>query len=306
MNQNNLFAYMASVVSQLKEERRMGTAHVYQSTLRRVMEFEGEETLDFKDLTPAWLKSFQDHLLDSRLQWNTVSTYMRMLRAIYFRAVDDGVAPYRSRLFKGVYTGTKVTVKRAVGEETFRRLSAPVDDESLESARCLFLLLFMLRGIPFVDIAYMRRCDMHGNVIAYCRRKTGAWLTVRVEPEAMELIRRLKNPDESSPYLFPFISRPGNNEYRQYQNALRHFNYCLGRLARDMSGVEGLSSYSARHSWATIANFRSYQQELISNAMGHSSVKVTETYFKKHSDKQIQEMNRGILSYVFDGYNAWN
>lgn len=95
----------------------MGTAHVYQSTLRRVMEFEGEETLDFKDLTPAWLKSFQDHLLDSRLQWNTVSTYMRMLRAIYFRAVDDGVAPYRSRLFKGVYTGTKVTVKRAVGEE---------------------------------------------------------------------------------------------------------------------------------------------------------------------------------------------
>ena len=73
-----------------------------------------------------------------------------------------------------------------------------------------------------------------------------------------------------------------------------------------MSGVEGLSSYSARHSWATIANFRSYQQEVISNAMGHSSVKVTETYFKKHSDKQIQEMNRGILSYVFDGYNAWN
>ena len=96
-------------------------------------------------------------------------------------------------------------MKRAVGEETFRRLSAPVDDESLESARCLFLLLFMLRGIPFVDIAYMRRCDMHGNVIAYRRRKTGAWLTVRVEPEAMELIRRLKNPDESSPYLLSLI-----------------------------------------------------------------------------------------------------
>lgn len=172
MNQNNLFAYMASVVSQLKEERRMGTAHVYQSTLRRVMEFEGEETLDFKDLTPAWLKSFQDHLLDSRLQWNTVSTYMRMLRAIYFRAVDDGVAPYRSRLFKGVYTGTKVTVKRAVGEETFAGSALPSMMNPGVGA-LPFLLLFMLRGIPFVDIAYMRRCDMHGNVIAYRRRKTG-------------------------------------------------------------------------------------------------------------------------------------
>lgn len=295
MNQNNLFAYMASVVSQLKEERRMGTAHVYQSTLRRVMEFEGEETLDFKDLTPAWLKSFQDHLLDSRLQWNTVSTYMRMLRAIYFRAVDDGVAPYRSRLFKGVYTGTKVTVKRAVGEETFRRLSAPVDDESLESARCLFLLLFMLRGIPFVDIAYMRRCDMHGNVIAYRRRKTGAWLTVRVEPEAMELIRRLKNPDESSPYLFPFISRPGNNEYRQYQNALRHFNYCLGRLARDMSGVEGLSSYSARHSWATAARNHDVPIAVISAGMGHSSERTTLIYLDSLDNAVIDNANEKIL-----------
>ena len=244
------------------------------------MEFEGEETLDFKDLTPAWLKSFQDHLLDSRLQWNTVSTYMRMLRAIYFRAVDDGVAPYRSRLFKGVYTGTKVTVKRAVGEETFRRLSAPVDDESLESARCLSCCCscFAASRLWTSPICAVATCMAMSLPIAAARR--GAWLTVRVEPEAMELIRRLKNPDESSPYLFPFISRPGNNEYRQYQNALRHFNYCLGRLARDMSGVEGLSSYSARHSWATIANFRSYQQELISNAMGHSSVKVTETYFK--------------------------
>ena len=154
MNQNNLFAYMASVVSQLKEERRMGTAHVYQSTLRRVMEFEGEETLDFKDLTPAWLKSFQDHLLDSRLQWNTVSTYMRMLRAIYFRAVDDGVAPYRSRLFKGVYTGTKVTVKRAVGEETFRRLSAPVDASRLWTSPICAVATCMAMSLP---IAAARR-----------------------------------------------------------------------------------------------------------------------------------------------------
>lgn len=302
MNQNNLFAYMASVVLQLKRERRMGTAHVYRSTLRRMMEFEGKEVLDFKELTPAWLKSFQDYLLSRQLQWNTVSTYMRMLRAIYFRAVDDGCALYQSRLFKGVYTGTKVTVKRAVDEDVFRKLTTPVGNGPLESARCLFLLLFMLRGIPFVDIAYLRRCDMHGNTIVYRRRKTGAWLTVHVEPEAMELILRLKSADESSPYLFPFIRCPGGDEYKQYQNALRRFNYCLRKLAREMNGVNGLSSYTARHSWATIANFRSYRQELISNAMGHSSVKVTETYFKKHSDKQIQEMNRGILSYVFTPY----
>ena len=146
-----------------------------------------------------------------------------MLRATYFRAVDEGMAPYQPRLFKGVYTGTKVTVKRAVDEDVFRRLDTPVADESLESARLLFLLLFMLRGMPFVDIAYLRHCDLHDNVIVYRRKKTGAWLTVRVEAKAMEIIRSLRNADGASPYLFPLIHHPGKDEYRQYQNALRGF-----------------------------------------------------------------------------------
>ena len=247
-----------------------------------------------------WLKAFKEYLLERQLHWNTISTYMRMLRATYFRAVDDGLAPYQPRLFKGVYTGTKVTVKRAVDEDVFRQLNAPVADESLEFTRLLFLLLFMLRGMPFVDIAFLRNCDLRGNVIVYRRKKTGAWLTVRVEAEAMEIIRNLRNTDKSSPYLFPLIHHPGKDEYRQYQNALRSFNYHLKRLGERIKGVAGLTSYTARHSWATIANYRNYQQELISNAMGHSSVKVTETYFKRHSDDKIWDMNKEIVSYIFD------
>ena len=163
----------------------------------------------------------------------------------------------------------------------------------------LFLLLFMLRGIPFVDIAFLRRCDLEGDILTYRRRKTGAWLTVRIEPEARKLIQALQNTDAESPYLFPFIRYPGTDEYRQYQHALRIFNWNLKRLSGLMGQKVALSSYSARHSWATLANFCDYQQELISNAMGHSSVKVTETYFQRHSDDRIHAMNRGILSRVF-------
>lgn len=299
MDKKNLSAYMAMTVFRLKEEHRMGTAHVYQSTLNRVRDFLEQKPASFEEVTPMWLKTFQEYLLSRQLHWNTVSTYMRMLRATYFRAVDDGLAPYRPRLFKGVYTGTKVTVKRAVDEDVFRKLSTPVADERLEPTRLLFLLLFMLRGMPFVDVAYLRHCDFHNNVIVYRRKKTGAWLTVRVEGKALEIIRRLRNSDENSPYLFPLIHNPGKDEYRQYQNALRGFNYRLKKLKEYINGVTGLTSYTARHSWATIANYRDYQPELISNAMGHSSVKVTETYFKKHTDEGINEMNRGIISYVF-------
>lgn len=299
MDKTNFLAYMGTVVSNLEGERRHGTAHVYRSVLRCVMEFEGRDVFNFNELTSLWLKDFQEYLLERQLRWNTISTYMRMLRAVYSRAVDDSLAPWQPRLFKGVYTGTKVTVKRALDRGTFRKLKAPGElPPKLERTRLLFILLFMLRGIPFVDIAYMRRCDLKGNTLTYRRRKMGAWLTVRVEPEAMAIIRCLENHDTSSPYLFSFIKRPGHNEYRQYRNALRKFNYCLKELSFYM-GIEGLSSYSARHSWATIANYRDYQPELISNAMGHSSVKVTETYFMKHTDERINEMNRGIISYIF-------
>lgn len=225
---------------------------------------------------------------------------MRMLRAVYFRAVDEGLAPARFRLFHGVYTGTRVTVKRAIDAGLLRRLQKPLPEHTgLEKARKLFLLLFMLRGIPFVDIAYLRRCDLEGDILTYRRRKTGAWLTVRIEPEARKLIRALQSTDEESPYLFSFIRHPGTGEYRQYQHALRKFNRHLKKLSGLLGQKIALSSYSARHSWATLANFCDYQQELISNAMGHSSVKVTETYFQRHTDDRIHAMNRGVLSYVF-------
>lgn len=284
----------------------MGTAHVYRSTLRRIVDFTGGRPLPFGAVTPLWLKNFQNYLLGRQLHWNSISTYMRMLRAVYFRAVDAGLAPYRPRLFKGVYTGTRVTVKRAIDEQMLRRLnvSPPGAGRGLERARMLFLLLFMLRGIPFVDIAYLRKCDLQGDVLVYRRRKTGAWITVKVEPEAMRLIERLKARNSDAGYLFPFINKTGAAAYRQYQSALRTFNGRLKRLGAVVGLSESLSSYCARHSWATIANYHDYQQELISNAMGHSSVRVTETYFKRHTDERIGRMNQEILSQVFHGATA--
>ncbi len=300
--EKNLADYMSALVNQLEKEGRPGTAHVYRSTLRRIQDFMGGRALPFEAITPQWLKTFQNYLLERGLQWNSISTYMRMLRAVYFRAVDAGLAPYYPRLFKVVYTGTRVTVKRAVDEQVLRSLSelhCPEAGQETERARLLFLLLFMLRGIPFVDIAYLRKCDLRDGVIKYRRRKTGTSITVKVEPQAMQLIERLRNRKADAVYLFPILSKTGAEAYRQYQSALRRFNASLKKLAV-LAGVAcPLSSYAARHSWATIANYNNYSQELICNAMGHSSVKVTETYFKPYTDDRIGQMNQEIISKVF-------
>lgn len=300
MKNQLLTDYMQSLILQLRAENRHGTARTYQSTLNRILAFVGDFPLHFHQVTPAWLKSFQDHLLARHLAWNTVSTYLRMLRATYSRAVDDGHAPLRPRLFKGVYTGTRSNAKRAVDEEVIRHMgTTPCDDPLLDDTAQLFLLMFLLRGIPFADLVFLRPCDLRGDVLTYRRRKTGTWMSVRVEPEAMAIIRHFRTKDPSAAYLFPFIRQPGEDEYRQYQNALRSFNYRLGKLSQALGGGVRLTTYSARHSWATIANFHHFHQELISNAMGHSSVKVTETYFKAYADEGIDRMNREIIRIVF-------
>ncbi len=303
MSKNTDFiGYMTALVGQLEQEGRHGTAHVYRSALRRLRSYCGGQLFTFSDLTPAWLAGYQNHLLGCRLCWNTVSTYLRMLRAVYQRGVDQGLAVCRPRLFHGVYTGSRPGRKRALDESSLRRLGSTVQsDPRLEETRRLFLLLFALRGIPFVDMAYLRPCDLQADVLTYRRRKTGTCLRVRLEPWAATLLDRCRSTEPDAPYLFPFVRQQGLSGYREYQRSLRLFNRRLRLLAARCGLPEGLSSYSARHSWATLANNRNFQHELIRDAMGHSSVKVTETYFKQHTDERIDGMNRELLAAVWGG-----
>ena len=302
MNVQQLINYMEQVVAVLHSEGRDGSAHVYRGALRRLRHFAVTASCTGSVVSPRFLKQFEGYLLQRQLSWNSVSTYLRMVRAAYNRAVDDGLAPYVPRLFRRVYTGVRSSVRRSLPAGVLGRFlkdGQPLPPV-LERARACFALLFMLRGMPFVDLAFLRRCDLRGHWLTYRRRKTGTRITVRVEPEAMTLVRRYAATGGSSPYLFPFIGRPGHDEYGQYRRALRGLNRQLGALCRfwRLPSAVRVSTYAARHSWASIANFRHYDPELISNAMGHSSVKVTETYFKAFPDTRVARMNRSVIRYV--------
>ena len=115
---------------------------------------------------------------------------------------------------------------------------------------------------------------------------------------AVSKARTGRSAEPGARYLFPFVRREGACGYRDYQNSLRRFNHLLRLLAGRYGLPDGLSSYSARHSWATLANNKNFQHELIRDAMGHSSVKVTETYFRHHTDEQIDGMNRELLTAI--------
>lgn len=301
----DLISFMKKVAVGLRCSGQLGTAHIYRSTLNAVLLFQGAERLTFREVTPVWLKRFEVSLRARGCSWNTVSTYLRTLRAVYNRVVDRRKAPYVPHLFRSVYTGTRADRQRALDVDDLRKVFAPLPPSfaaapALRRAREWFLLMFLLRGLPFVDLAYLRKSDLQGNVITYRRRKTGRPLSVTLAAEAVPLLQKCINRDSASPYLFPILhSSEGTEEaYREYQMALRGFNYQLALLGKVLGLEDRLSSYTARHTWATTAYYCEIHAGIISEAMGHSSITVTETYLKPFRSKKIDEANRRIIDFV--------
>lgn len=301
----NVLTFMKEVTDGLQMGGNFGTAHVYRSSLNAIITYCGGEDFTFNEITPEWLKGFEIHLRDRKCSWNTVSTYMRILRAVYNRAVDNNEAEYIPRLFRYVYTGTRAEHQRALETGDVEKIFAGLIllsgvNPAMQRARHFFILMFLMRGIPFVDLAYLRKSDLHGNVITYRRRKTGRPLSVTLTNEAMRIVRMYMNQDVHSPYLFSFLRSPeGTMEaYREYQLALRSFNRQLLILGELLGIPDRLSSYTARHTWATTAYYCEVHPGIISQAMGHSSITVTETYLKPFQNKKIDEANKLIIDFI--------
>ena len=200
-------AFMKQVAKGLQMEGNFGTAHVYRSSLNAIIAYRGKGDFTFHEVTPEWLKGFEIHLRGRGCSWNTVSTYLRTFRAVYNRAVDCRGAVYVPHLFRSVYTGTRADRKRALDTEDMQKVfaklpSSPAVTPAMRRTQELFVLMFLLRGLPFVDLAYLRKSDLHDNVITYRRRKTGRPLSVTLTPEAMAILKRYMNRDTSSPYLW--------------------------------------------------------------------------------------------------------
>lgn len=305
----DFISFFRQVTENLRAERNFGTAHVYRSTLNAILRFHGNGSLPFRAITPEWLKRFEIYLRSDRgCSWNTVSTYFRMLRAVYNRAVELRKAAYVSHLFRSVYTGTRADKKRALDSHDMRKLFRHGSEErprtvsvALQKTHDLFVLMFLLRGLPFVDLVYLRKSDLRGNVITYRRRKTGRPLSVTLTPEALALLHLYMNRDKDSPYLLPILTGGEGTEetYREYQIALRSFNRKLRELGRALGLDAPLSSYTARHTWATVAYHCEIHPGIISEAMGHSSITVTETYLKPFRSKKIDEANRKVIDFAY-------
>ena len=293
-----VLAFLRGQITRLTAEGRLGTARNYARTLNSFSDFLGGADLPFAALTEPLVEEYSAYLMRRGVVRNTVSFYMRNLRAVYNKAVRQHLTEQRFP-FGSVYTGIDHTRKRAVDERLIGRLrnldlSASA---ALTLARDLFIFSYCTRGMAFIDMAFLRKCDISGGEIRYVRRKTGQQMTVRLEACMREIVRRYEWRTRSTPYVFPLLTaeEPGR-AYGQYQVALNYYNRLLKRLSQRLGFEGNLSSYTSRHSWATAARNHRVPITVISAGMGHTSERTTRIYLSSLESSVIDCANRKILS----------
>lgn len=286
--------FMKEVTNGLKCLGKIRTSETYTSTLNSFMRFmEGKDILpcdmdsDLMVAYEAWLKS-------DGVSMNTISFYMRNLRAVYNRAVEKGLVVQRFP-FRHVYTGVERTTKRAVPLRVIKQLM--VLDLSLypvkRFARDMLLFSFYTRGMSMVDMAFLRKKNLDNGILKYRRKKTGQQLFIKWEPCMQEIVDRYNVPD--SPYLLPVIARPGMDERKQYINASHRINRYLKVIGKELGLSVPLTHYVARHSWASAARSKNIPISVISECMGHDSETTTRIYLASLDTATIDKANRLIL-----------
>ena len=278
---DDLRLYIPEVIGMLKREGKFPAMHVYACTLRSYEKFCAEErhpknttaSLSMQEIfTPERLKEYEDWLAGQQSSPNTISTYMRTLQAVYNRWMSPGIEGYNPVLFKDVYTKVESRTKRALTAEQMEQLrNTDFSVLTLRQQQVLtyFLLMFMLRGMPFIDLAHLRKSDLRNRRITYRRHKTGKLMVVDVPPDAMRLLQKYRDKTDSE-YLFPLLHGGlfMEEHHHRYQETLRHFNRELARLMKQLLPGVSVSSYTARHTWATLAYHSGVPVGLISQSLG--------------------------------------
>lgn len=292
---NSVFTFMHRHISVLRQQSRMRTADTYRQTLNSLMSFRNGADICFSMLSATFIESYESWLRSHRLCRNTTSFYMRILRSVYNKAVTEGLAP-KGEPFATVYTGVDKTSRRAISLADISRIKALnlAADKAMAFARDMFLFSFYMRGMSFVDMAYLRKKDLSNNYVVYSRKKTGQQLTVRWE-QHMQTIVDAYGPS-STQYLLPVIVREDGTERSQYLNAMLRVNRNLKKVGA-LAGISTpLTMYVARHSWATAAKEKDISIGIISEAMGHDSENTTQIYLASIKTNKIDDANRDILN----------
>lgn len=290
----SLFNYMESLIVTLKHNGNIRTSETYAAALNSFRQFRNGDDIMLDTIDSKIMEAYEAWHRQRGNSPNTISFYTRILRAVYNRAVENNIIDNRYP-FRHVYTGIAKTVKRALPLPVIRKIKALDLSQSpaLDYARDMFILSFMLRGMSFVDMAYLRKTDRINGYVTYRRRKTGQRLTIEWTQKMQSILD--KYPENQTEFLLPIIIKRGTSERSSYRNASYNINRNLKKIAKRLNINTRLTMYVARHSWASAARDKGIPVSVISEGMGHESETTTQIYLASLDTSVIDRANAIIL-----------
>ena len=278
------------------KEGRTRLCEIKKTTMRSFLGFTGGEDIPICKITMKLVSEYENYLLkECGLTRNTSSFYLRNLRSVYNSAVTLlGIKD--THPFASVYTGVDKTVKRALDFDKIKKIKS-LDlskTPSLDFARDMFLMSFMLRGMSFVDMAFLKVSDLTDGVLHYHRKKTGQDLNIKWETKMQVILNKWPNSTRTE-YLLPIIVKNDVDDTRQYRTELFKINTSLKVIGKMLEMDMPLTMYVARHSWATVAKQKGVPIGVISEGMGHTSENTTLVYLGSMGQGQVDNANKKII-----------
>ena len=288
-------------IEQLKLENRMGYALSVRQVYTSLLKYKGHLDFYFSDIDMAWLKDYEGWLHKHRLSENTIGIRFRTLRVLYNMAITEGLVKTEHYPFKKFKVSKlhKETAKRAITKDQIMQIMN-VDTSSFRFYKKLavdmFVFSYLMGGINFTDMSMLTYDNIEGDRLVYVRQKTNKTIILPMLDEAFSIVRKYK--DEKRKYVFPVLDdRKRTAMQLRYRilDVLSNVNGHLESIGRSLGIELKLTTYVARHSYATVLKRSGVSTSIICESLGHSSERVTQIYLDSFDNEQINNAMKNLL-----------
>ena len=298
----NFIQYGEKISQAMQDAGRLGNAAAYSWALIALKKYTEKDSVQFREITYEFLSGFTNKMLSEGLKKNSIAAYHRAIRAIFNRAINENIIdikyyPYRKFKIKG-----QSTAKRNISKENMAAIFNFIAEEgtALWHHKNFFELCFNLRGISFADMATIKPTDIANGRLTYRRKKTHKLYNIKLTEKAKEIFMIYQG--SHSIYSLPIVPtgiEPNSEKERiAIQWQIKTTNKYLDIIGKEIGLGLKLTTYVARHSWATIAKRMGYSKDLIAEALGHEfGNKVTGIYLDNFDQEVVDEMNERVCDF---------
>lgn len=290
-----LLRYIDAQIERKKELKKDGMAAAYKSTRSSLAKFLNNSDIRIPAIDLRFVRRYEDFLYSTGVTSNTISYYLRNFRILYNQAIVDGCHSHNEYPFVKAQTRPEKTVKRALTRENLQSLANLMleDASELEFSRDLYLFSFYAQGMAFVDIVLLKKSSICNGILTYSRHKSKQLIRIAVTPQMREIMDKYKAAGE---YIFPILDKQDSSEYKLYRLALGRINRHLRRIAAMANIKVPLTTYTARHTWATLAHDYGAPVSVISAGLGHTSEEMTRIYLKEFDVSLLDKVNSMVTN----------